>query len=347
MEYDRILSSIVTISYGLTIFFLGILAYRFLKLKMNIIPLLYGLAFSTLRVNALLNCISINLKLENFLFLPFNAPPSCLQFEAPPSCSGIEFSLGLTWLISFLLLWASSIFLIYSYRSALGKRFWIFVTLPITSIIYLILPIYSPFLISLLLSNVVLGSLVFSILFYFTPRFIVAYAFGASFWILRKIITDSHKGNFVMIAGIGLFFYLLSVNQSPILPTVGDVFPASPVAPYGIITLSIVGLFAYMINIIHNEDPLRKVKTWKISTLPILGNVTMQGSIENVSMRSSHLFDLKGTETVDKIYNNLIALSDPPMITISGDCFEFKPIRFTSSNGQDGSFLYEACQATS
>jgi len=165
--------------------------------------------------------------------------------------------LYLAWLMSILLLWASSIFLIGSYRNTLGKKFWIFIALPVTSIIY---PLIYFLILQLYIIGIDLGildslPLTLSVSEYFMVGFIPAIVFGASLWTLRKIIVNAHDRNILILSGMGLFFYILSTNPSFDISAGHLPFmPSFKLPPYGIITLSLVGLFAYMINIFHVDD---------------------------------------------------------------------------------------------
>jgi hypothetical protein len=94
---------------------------------------------------------------------------------------------------------------------------------------------------------------------YLVAKFLAAYTFGTSIWTIRKTITDNTKRDLALIAGIGLFFYVLSINQSIYLPFEGF-HPLSGV-PYGIVTLSLAGLFAYMMSIIDMNDLFLNKKT--------------------------------------------------------------------------------------
>ena len=84
------------------------------------------------------------------------------------------------------------------------------------------------------------------IIFYFLLRLIPAYAFSASFWIIRKLVTNADKHDAVLVSGVGLFLYLITMNQT-ITTLSGFV---QYYVPFGIIAISMVGLFTYMINLV-------------------------------------------------------------------------------------------------
>jgi hypothetical protein len=77
-------------------------------------------------------------------------------------------------------------------------------------------------------------------------RLIPAYAFSASFWIIRKLVTNADKHDAVLVSGVGLFLYLITMNQT-ITTLSGFV---QYYVPFGIIAISMVGLFTYMINLV-------------------------------------------------------------------------------------------------
>lgn len=250
---NYVISGQVTVSYGATLFFLSLMAYRFLRLhniREGIIGLLYGLAFCSLIINAIFHYLSISITLGHFLFLRIPLPESCLQFEMPPSCSEVQSLLAVAWLVSFSLLWVASIMFIYRNRDTLGKKSWILMLLPVTFLLYypfsfIAIPLLDTLGISII--NIVdMVDYLFTIL-YLGSTIIPVFAFGASFWIHRKWITDTKNQNFFTIGAIGLFFYFLTI--SPFVFSQFGTFGFLSKIPYGIVLLSLAGLFAYMINI--------------------------------------------------------------------------------------------------
>jgi hypothetical protein len=134
-----------------------------------------------------------------------------------------------------------------SYRAQLGKDIWKVILLPITFLLLPIFTIYPSALISILhLGGFFVLTIVFPILIYFSLRFIPAYSFGASFWILKKLVTDIEEQNATMVVGAGLFLYLITMNQT--ITSVSNF--VQYYVPFGIVSLSMISLFAYMINIV-------------------------------------------------------------------------------------------------
>lgn len=250
---NYVVSGVVTVSYGATLFFLSLMAYRFLRfhnIKEGIVGLLYGFAFCSLILNAILHYLSISITFGHFLILRIPLPESCLQFEMPPSCSEVQSSLGIAWIVSFLLLWAASIMFNYRNRNTLGKKSWILMLLPVTFLLYYPISFIAiPLLDTLGISIVNIVDIVdylFPIL-YLVSTIIPAFVFGASFWLHRKGITDTRNQIFLTIGGIGLFFYFLTISPS-VFPQFGTFGFLSKI-PYGIVLLSLAGLFAYMLSI--------------------------------------------------------------------------------------------------
>jgi hypothetical protein len=246
LELNHILSSIVSISYVFAIFFLVMISYKFFKhykSKRKIVSLLYALSFSVLAVNATLNLARIDIQLGYFVALPVNV---CSQFEAAQSCTRINFLVLLTLIISTLLLWASAIFRMYAHKDRLSKRIWSVILIPLSFFIALLFTIQPSFMIKIPgeENRFFVLVIIFPIISYFLLRFIPACAFGASFWITRTLVTDVRRQNATMVAGVGLFLYLITMNQTV------ETFPifAQNYVPFGIIGLSMVGLFAYLIS---------------------------------------------------------------------------------------------------
>jgi hypothetical protein len=249
---NYVVSGVVTVSYGATLFFLSVLAYRTLRFhntREGIIGLLYGFAFCSLVINAILHYLSISINLGHFLFLRIPLPENCLHFEMPPSCSEVQSLSGIAWVVSFLLLWAASIMFNYRNRNTLGKKSWILMLLPITFLLYYpFLFITIPLLETLGVSIIHIVDIVdyFFPILYLVSAIIPAYSFGASFLTQRNGITDSKNQIFSATGGIGLFFYFLTI--SPFVFPEFRTFGFLSGIPYGIILLSLAGLFAFMMN---------------------------------------------------------------------------------------------------
>lgn len=252
LDMGVILSSLTSISHVLAAVLLGIVAskfFKFYKSKMKLVSLLYGLSFSVLTVNAILNLARIDIQLGYFVFLPIGV---CGQFEAPPSCPQINFLVFLTLIISFLLLWASTIFKMNNYKHDLGKKIWVLMLMPLSFLLAQLIAFHPSLLIGILgVENRFFAlAILYPIIFYFLLRFIPAYAFGASFWITRKLVTNANKQDAVFVSGVGLFLYLITMNQTI---TTSSSF-VQYFVPFGIIGVSLVGLFVYMINVIDIGD---------------------------------------------------------------------------------------------
>jgi len=254
LELNHILSSIVSISYGLAIFSLVLGSFRFFRYYMSkrkLFSLLYGLSFSLLVINAVLNLARIDIQLGYFIVLPISV---CGLFEATQSCAGINYLVFLSLIISTLLLWASAVFRMYTYKHRLGEKIWSVILMPFSFLIAILFIIQPSFVAGMLgeenRSFVIV--ILFPIMSYFLLRFIPSYAFGASFWITRTLVSNAKEQNATIVGGAGLFLYLITMNQTV------TTFPSfvQDFIPFGIIALSMVGLFACLINTIDIENDL-------------------------------------------------------------------------------------------
>jgi hypothetical protein len=225
--------------------------FKYYKSKHKLVSLLYALSFSVLVVNAVMNLARIDIQLGYFIVIPVSV---CGQFEASQSCPLINFLALLTLMISILLLWASAIFRMYAYKDRLGKKIWSVILMPLSFLIAFLFTIQPSFVAGILgeENRVFVLVILFPIMSYFLLRFIPSYAFGASFWITRTLVTNVRRQNATIVAGTGLFLYLITMNQT---------VASSPsfvhyYVPFGIIGLSMVGLFAYLINSIDIRNDL-------------------------------------------------------------------------------------------
>jgi len=252
LDMEVILSSLASISYALAATLLGIVAskfFKFYKSRMILASLLNGLSFSVLTFNAILNLARIDIQLGYFVILPIGV---CGQFEATSSCPQINFLVLSTLIISFLLLWTSTIFKMYNYKHDLGKKIWVLILMPLSFLLVQLITFHPSLLIGILgVENEFFVLVILSpIIFYFLLRFIPAYAFAASFWITRKLVTNADKQDAILVSGVGLFLYLITMNQT-ITTLSGFVHYY---VPFGIIAISLVGLFTYMINLVDVKN---------------------------------------------------------------------------------------------
>jgi hypothetical protein len=111
---------------------------------------------------------------------------------------------------------------------------------------------FFPFIGLNLFDSIGIIAFTFFLVSYSVGKFVTAFTFGTSLWTLRKIINDTSKRDLVVMGGIGLFFYILSINESIYLP-LEDLLPPTSI-PYGIVTLSLAGLFAYMMSRIRIDE---------------------------------------------------------------------------------------------
>jgi hypothetical protein len=134
----------------------------------------------------------------------------------------------------------------YAYKDRLGKKIWAVVLMPVSFLIALLFTI-QPSLVAGILgeeNGFFVLAILFPIISYFLLHFIPAYAFGASFWITRTLVTQVKKQNATLVAGAGLFLYLITMNQTV---TTFSTFVHYYV-PFWIIGISLAGLFSNMIN---------------------------------------------------------------------------------------------------
>ena len=146
--------------------------------------------------------------------------------------------------LSFLLLWASTAMLLYTYSKKLGKvKFWAFITIPI-AIFLSVSIIITPFVLSVSSDsnepNTELKIMV-DALGYTLPAVVSSILFSLPFlMIARNLSNTSILKVYMIIAGSGFALFALAISSSIMLAA----YP-----PFGIASVSFVGLSSFLIMI--------------------------------------------------------------------------------------------------
>lgn len=238
------LTAITSISYLLAIAMMVLLAQRFFswyKLNRNSIILLYGLSAVILAINA-----GFTFFLANDRFI--NALPT----EILPRIGGSALAPLTSWakvtnygyfvssILSFLITWTSTSLLLRHYSHKLGKvKYWIILAFPLlyflSQFVTLVLNTFEPLIDADPVSVSILVTLLFTL-----SKPIGGILFGIAFWTMaRSISSDKVVRDYLIISAYG-FVLLFASNQAIVLVT-------GPYPPFGLATISFVGLSSYLI----------------------------------------------------------------------------------------------------
>lgn len=238
-----LLTAVCSIAYGTSIIFTGILTYMFvswLKNQRNAIIIVYGITSSIIVFNLVIVLLFSITVLSS-------RPTEVRQFLVS---SGIFIQQGsfeailnslyqASSIAMFVAMWCATAILLHSYSRRLGKvRFWILIALPL--VYFLSQFISNIFNISIILTPdpVLRGIILTSV---FTISLVAGgILFGAAFIRLSsKFYKDNAMRNYLVIAGCGFMFLLIS-NNGVLIATV-------PYPPYGILSVSFLGVASYSI----------------------------------------------------------------------------------------------------
>lgn len=293
-HYDvNAVSAAMTISYALAIGMMGLLSQRFFswfRSNRNAVVMLYALSSTFLAINAAFTLFFVNSVL---FFGPREVGPQLgsgsVPVIEPSSIIGIlDNAYVITSIVSFMITWAATCMLLRHYSPILGKiKYWLIVAIPLiyflSQFVGLGLNLFAPIL--------RLDPIFFGILL--TLLFSLSKAgggilFGVAFWIIaRNIQHDSIVKNYLSLAAYGLILLFVS-NQ-------GVVLLATPYPPFGVATISFVGLSSYLVLVgIY------------YSAISVAEDSNLRKSIRNYAMRNSKLLDSIGTAQMEQELTNRV-----------------------------------------
>jgi hypothetical protein len=278
-HYDTIMVALtMTFSYTLSIIMMGLLTKRFFswyKLNQNSVVLFYGLASAALALNAifvLTLLVAISPAIPGQVGGHYGAMSS--SFAQSTDLLVINYAFVLSSIISFSLLWIATVLLLNHYSQRFGKvRYWIIVSIPL---VYFLSQFVALFL-NLFVPLHRLDPIFFSILFtfiYILSKPIAGILFGVAIWTTAKNVRYNNTLRNHMIVSAYGFILLFVSNQvlsyqelvfipNPLSYWFGLVTNSAygfillflanqtlvfvPYPPFGLVTISFVGLSSYLI----------------------------------------------------------------------------------------------------
>ncbi len=285
----------IAISYSLSIMLTGILAYRFFswfRSNRNYVVLLYGLSSAMLGIGAAFTLFYVTYML--FLSQPAFIRPH-LGFFTPffiptPLAVTLNFGYVASSVASFVIPWTATVLLLRHHSRKLGAiRYWIIVSIPL---IYFLMQFQSFFLnlfLSFSQSEPILFSTLYTLIFTMS-KVVGGILFGVVFWFIARRFTHSTIVKDYMIMSAFGFVLLFVSNQAIVLIS-------APYPPFGLPTISVMGLSSYLIligiyssAISISEDQnlrksIRKATIQQSDLLSDIGTAEMQMELEKRVMR--------------------------------------------------------------
>lgn len=233
---------ITCISYASGIVNLGILAERFFKWyfnNKNSISLLFGISTLSILVNTFLTAV--------FVFEVLLTQPEKVGWHTGSTFPTSVFSwisifenlYSISFSISYILTWISTVYLMKNYAKRLGvRKFWIIVALPLLYIIGQFQPIILPLLYEFRYYEPVIFTIVYT-LFFTILKVSGAIFFGIGLWAIGRKAQQPTIKSLLSMSGYGLILIFVS-NQATLL--ISYLFP-----PLGIAAVCFVGLSSFLL----------------------------------------------------------------------------------------------------
>jgi hypothetical protein len=285
-----ILSTAIEISYTLSIIILAFLAQQFFswfKSDRNSVVLLYGLAAAALSINAGFTLLYV---VDLFTNQPTAIQPHILHTSASPS-SASTFNLAyvISSVLSFLVTWIATAFLLRHYSKRLGRTvYWIIVSVPLVYFLGQFQPLFLNLFSAYRLSDPVTFGIIYTLVFNLSKP-LGGVMFGIAFWSVARGIHQGQVREYMIISAYGLVL-LFTSNQGIILVNLD--YP-----PLGLATISFVGLSSYLILVgIYS------------AAISIAQDVKLRQTIKKIAIKESRLLDSIGFAEVERqIVQNVLS----------------------------------------
>jgi hypothetical protein len=243
-SYSTVLLTVaIGISYFLAMVILVILSKRFFswfRSNRNLVVGFYGLSSTMLAINTAFTFVLVALTLlleQPYVYPYFGAPVS--PFVTSSSLIGtLNFAYAISSVLSFMLSWVATILILRHYSKSGNIKYWIILSLPLPYFLIQFLP-FVPNIISIFSQS---DTTIF-LLYTFIPTYsklIGGILFGLAFWAAaRNLSRKNIVKDYMIISAYG--FVLVFLSNQAILVSAG------PYPPFGLATVSFMGLSSYLI----------------------------------------------------------------------------------------------------
>jgi hypothetical protein len=240
-SYHTILLSVVVwISCTTAIIVLGTLIFRFVqwfRISHDRLILSYAFALGLMVINFSIILAYINTSLES--------RPNIIPITRPTvnNANVVQIPLNNAYttssFVSFIAIWAASIFSLIGYVKKIGRiRFWLAVSLPMLYFLSQSEFFFGPFILSHCFLDPITFFRIYTLTFAST-KLIGGIMFAVPYFLVSRKINNPTVKNYLKLTAIGviLLFLCIQVSSLPLLP-----YP-----PFGLISISFLGLSSYLI----------------------------------------------------------------------------------------------------
>lgn len=269
---------VVGISYILAIVMMSLLSFRFIswfRFNRNMVVLTYAISSIALALNAgftvtLVSNLFLDMPSEIFEHQGFGYSPHIVRGSATDLLNNAYI---ITSIVSFVLWWIATALLLRHYSQKLGKsKYWVTIAMPLSYFLMQFFPSF-PKLLSVFQNS---SDIFFIYTIIFTlSKPVGGMLFGIAFWMIVKSFNQNNVvRRYMIISAYGLILLFVS-NQAIVL--VNFSYP-----PFGIVTISFMGLSAYLILVgvyssaisVSNDMELRKmIRKYALSESKLLDNI--------------------------------------------------------------------------
>jgi hypothetical protein len=281
-----VLFAATTISYGLAIGLMALLAYRFFswfRSNRNSVVILYGLASMMLAINVLSTLVFVNdILLSKPTEVRANIVGTTLFIEPYSLTSSLNDVYFVTTILSFILMWIATILLLHHHSQRLGRvKYWIIVSIPLVYFLSQFLSLFLNLFPALFQSQPIFYNIFFTMIFTLTKP-AGGVLFAVAFWIVvRSFSPHNIVRDYMIISAFG-FILLFVSNQAVVLVSV-------PYPPFGVATISFLGLSSYLIFVgIY------------ASAISVSGDTELRKSIRKYAITESKLLDSIGSAQMEQ-----------------------------------------------
>ncbi len=264
-SYHTILLSVVVwVSCMTAITVLGTLIFRFVqwfKISHDKLILSYAFGLGLIVINCSIILAYINTSLETRPNIIPSTRPSVnnanvVQIPLNNAYTASSF-------VSFIAIWAASIFSLIGYTKKIGRlKFWLAVSLPMLYFLSQSEFIFGPFILSHRFLDPITFFRIYTITFASTKLF-GGIMFAIPYFLVSRKINDLRVKNYLKLTAIGLILLFLCIQVSSL--------PLLPYPPFGLISISFLGLSSYLIlvgiygsAISVSEDSMLRKSIWKL-----------------------------------------------------------------------------------
>lgn len=282
---DALLACLV-VSCSMAIIIMGMLSSKLLswfRFNRNPVVFLYFLSAVSLTFNIVFTLIFVSPVL---ILRPGEVFPSIggeVPVFEPTSVVGmINYLYIISSIISFVLTWIATGFLLRHYSKRLGNfKYWVLLGIPLVYFLSQFLSLFFNLLSNLLQLEPIFFGLLFTMIFSLTKP-AGGILFGIAFRMIGKNISQSSSlRDYLIISGYGFTLFFIS-NQ-------GVILLATSYPPFGLITVSFVGLSSYLIMVgIYS------------SAISVSQDVKLRQYIREFVLSESKLLDSIGTAQMEQ-----------------------------------------------